>query len=89
MTEDYETQNKWKGQVPSVKPFLFQLSRDDGADCISDIYSLHNPREDRQTECYGRQAEAGRLTREMYRQKHMCRGGVVSQKGRKYILNSH
>lgn len=68
VTEDYKSQNKWGGgQVPSILPFLSQLSGDDGADCISDISSLYNPKEDRQTESYGRRAriETGRLTREM------------------------
>lgn len=71
MTEDYKTQNKQRGQVPSILPFLSQLSGDDGADCISDIYSLYNPKEDRHTESYG-VAERGRLPGKRYGPEEMC-----------------
>lgn len=48
VTVDYETQMTRGSQA-----FLFQLSRDDGADCISDISSLYNPREGGQSAMVG------------------------------------
>ncbi len=64
MTEDYKTKMT---NGSGAEALLSQLSRDDGADCISDISSLYNPKEDRQTDNYGRResTETGRLTREM------------------------
>lgn len=43
---------------------IFISFEDDGADCISDISSLYNPKEDTQTGSYGGRAgiETGRLT---------------------------
>ncbi len=48
--EDYKTHMTNGSQHSGI--FLSQLSRDDGADCISDISSLYNPMEDRQTELW-------------------------------------
>lgn len=47
------------GQVPRVQPFLSQLSTDDGADCISDISWLYNPKAGKQTDRW--KATAGEL----------------------------
>ena len=44
-----------EGRYPTFKhgTFLFHLSADDGADCISNISLLCNPKEDRQKATLG------------------------------------